>query len=137
VNESRPEIRHLEFVNRTHFGRLAAPLESAIFRITQEALTNIRRHSGSDRASLALLQHGEWIRLVIRDWGCGFEPGKVQEERFGLQGIRQRARLLGTDATIESAPGKGTLIVIDFPLILDQQLEKNDFSETLLDSDAQ
>jgi PAS domain S-box-containing protein len=137
VNESRPEIRHLEFVNRTHFGRLAAPLESAIFRITQEALTNIRRHSGSDRASLALSQHGEWIRLVIRDWGCGFEPGKVQEERFGLQGIRQRARLLGTDATIESAPGKGTLIVIDFPLILDQQLEKNDFSETLLDSDAQ
>ena len=123
INESRADIKEIQFVNRTHFGRLAAPLEAAIFRITQEALTNIRRHSHSRKARLELLQHGDWIRLVVRDWGCGFEPGRVQEERFGLQGIRQRARLLGTIATIESAPGEGTAIVVDFPIISEHQPE--------------
>ena len=117
VNEARPEIPDIKFVNRFHFGRLAAPLEVAIFRITQEALSNIRQHSGAKRALIELVQHGEWVRLSIRDWGCGFDPGRVHEERFGLQGIRQRARLLGTVASIESAPGKGASIVVDFPLV--------------------
>jgi PAS domain S-box-containing protein len=123
INESRRDIPDIEFVNRTYFDRLAAPLEAAIFRITQEALANIRRHSGGTKARLSLLQHGDWVRLIVRDWGCGFEPGRVQEERFGLQGIRQRARLLGTTATIESAPGKGTIVVVDFPRIPQQQPE--------------
>jgi signal transduction histidine kinase len=57
------------------------------------------------------------VRLSIRDWGCGFDPDQVYEERFGLQGIRQRAQLLGTIASIESAPGQGTSIVVDFPLV--------------------
>ena len=117
VNESRVEIPELEFVNRAHFGRLAAPLEVAIFRITQEGLSNIRRHSGATRARVELSEHGELVRLVIRDWGRGFDPNTVHEERFGLQGIRQRARLAGSSATIESAPGKGTVIVVDFPLV--------------------
>jgi PAS domain S-box-containing protein len=117
INESRAEILHIEFVNHSYFGRLAAPLEVAIFRITQEALSNIRHHSQSRRARVQLLQHGQWVRLVVRDWGCGFDTAQIQEVRFGLQGIRQRARLLGTIATIESAPGKGTMIVVDFPLI--------------------
>jgi len=117
VNESRVEIPQLAFVNRTHFGRLAAPLEVAVFRITQEGLSNIRRHSGAKRARVELLEHGELVRLVIRDWGRGFDPEKVHEERFGLQGIRQRARLAGSVAEIESAPGRGTTIVVDFPLV--------------------
>jgi PAS domain S-box-containing protein len=123
VNESRAEVPELEFVNRTHFGRLAAPLEVAIFRITQEGLSNIRRHSGSKRARVELLEHGEFVRLLIRDWGRGFDPEKVHEERFGLQGIRQRARLAGSSATIESAPGRGTTIVVDFPLVRAEQPE--------------
>jgi len=124
ANESRVEIPELEFVNRTHFGRLAAPLEVAIFRITQEGLSNIRRHSGSKRARVELLEHGEFVRLLIRDWGRGFDPEKVHEERFGLQGIRQRARLAGSIATVESAPGRGTTIVVDFPLVRIEQPEK-------------
>ncbi|HTQ38825.1 MAG TPA: PAS domain-containing protein [Pirellulales bacterium] len=123
VNESRPEIPQIDFVNLSYFGRLAAPLEVAIFRITQEGLSNIRQHSHSRRALVELLQHGLWVRLIIRDWGCGFDPSKVQEEQFGLQGIRQRARLLGTVATIETALGKGTIIVVDFPLVHDLQEE--------------
>jgi signal transduction histidine kinase len=123
VNESRVEVPELEFVNRTHFGRLAAPLEVAIFRITQEGLSNIRRHSGAKRARVELFEHGDFVRLLIRDWGRGFDPEKVHEERFGLQGIRQRARLTGSSATIESAPGRGTTIVVDFPLVRAEQPE--------------
>jgi PAS domain S-box-containing protein len=123
VNESRPEVPHVEFINYSYFGRLAAPLEVAIFRITQEGLSNIRQHSRSKRARVELLQHGLWVRLIIRDWGCGFDPSTVHEEQFGLQGIRQRARLLGTVATIETAADQGTIIVVDFPLVQDSQLE--------------
>ena len=117
INESRADIPHIKLINHSYFGRLAAPLEVAIFRITQEALSNIRKHSHSSRARVELLQFGQSLRLIVRDWGCGFDTSKVHEERFGLQGIRQRARLLGTIATIESAPGQGTVIVVDFPLI--------------------
>ncbi len=119
INESRPDIPNIQFVNHSYFGRLAAPLEVAIFRITQEALSNVRHHSKSRRARVELLQHGQWIRLIVRDWGRGFDTTKVHEVRFGLQGIRQRARLLGTVATIESTRGEGTVIVVDFPLIHD------------------
>ena len=117
VNEARKDIPDISFANRTLFGRLAAPLEVALFRITQEALSNIRKHSGAKRAQVELLQHGDLVRLRIRDWGCGFDPAKVQEERFGLQGIRQRAHLLGTTAIIESAAGQGTIVVVDFPIV--------------------
>ncbi len=95
VNEMRPYIPQIEFVNRTSFERLAPAIEVAIFRIAQEALTNVRLHSGATRAQVELVQHDEHVRLAIRDWGCGFDPATVQEERFGLQGVRQRASLLG------------------------------------------
>ena len=118
LNEARGDVPDIEFVHRTTFGRLAPPLESAIFRIVQEALTNIRRHSGSRRARIELLEHGHWLRLRVRDWGRGFVPPAVNGGHFGLQGIRQRARLLGTAVVIDSAPGNGTSIVVDFPLLL-------------------
>jgi PAS domain S-box-containing protein len=118
INEARHDVPDLKFVNRAKLGkRLAAPLEVALFRIAQEGLSNIRRHSGAKRAEVQLQRIGDHVRLSVRDWGCGFDPKKVQEERFGLQGIRQRARLLGTTATISSAPGEGTMIVVDFPIV--------------------
>lgn len=123
VTEARQYVPGIELVTHAFFGRLAAPLEVTIFRITQEALANIRQHSGAKRARVELMQHGEWVRLVIRDWGCGFDPANVHEERFGLQGIRERARLLGTHATIESVPGQGTIIAVDFPLVRAEDAE--------------
>ncbi len=117
INENRPFLPVLQLRNLTHIGRLAPSVEDAIFRITQEGLSNIRLHSGAERARVELLQRGEWLRLVIRDWGRGFDPKAVPENHYGLQGIRQRARLLGTVAIIDSAPGKGTSIVVDFPIV--------------------
>jgi signal transduction histidine kinase len=128
VSEIRPDIPLIEFQNHTHFGRLAPAIEVAIFRIAQEALTNVRLHSGAERAQVELVQHGEWVRLVVRDWGRGFDPATVQEERFGLQGIRQRARLLGASAAVESAPGQGTVLTVDFPLIQEKPMATGEHS---------
>jgi PAS domain S-box-containing protein len=117
INEIRPELGEIEFVHRATFDRLVPALESAIFRIVQEALNNIRKHSESTRARVELYENGNMLRLIVRDWGRGFDPKQVSRERFGLQGIRQRARLLGTTAVIESTPGKGTVITVDLPLL--------------------
>ena len=121
INEARTDLQNIEYVHRTTFDRLVPPLESAIFRIVQEALSNVRKHSGSRRARVELIETASTLKLSIRDWGCGFDPATVSRERFGLQGIRQRARLLGTTATIESSPGNGTLIAVDLPLIRAEQ----------------
>ncbi|MCC7083408.1 MAG: PAS domain S-box protein [Pirellulales bacterium] len=125
VSEFQHDIPDLKFIEYAPCGRLAPTLEIAIFRIAQEALSNIRKHSGAKRAQVELLQHGEWLRLIVRDWGKGFDPGAVREDRYGLQGIRQRARLLGTRAITDSKPGGGAAIVVDFPIVLDPAAERD------------
>ncbi|NQT14255.1 MAG: PAS domain-containing protein [Planctomycetes bacterium] len=96
--------------------RLEPLLENAIFRITQESLANAHRHSKSDKASITLVQDKDCMQVEIQDWGIGFDPDRVGESCFGLAGIRERARVLGGQATIESAPGEGTRIVVRLPL---------------------
>ena len=120
IHEIQPDVPNIQFVHRTKFVRLAPPLESAMFRIVQEALSNIRAHSGSNRAKIELFELGQQLRLIVRDWGHGFDPANVTEGRFGLQGIRQRGRLLGATVVIESHPGKGRSVVVDFPWIVDR-----------------
>jgi PAS domain S-box-containing protein len=120
INEARADVPEIRFVHRTNFGRLAPPLESAIFRIVQEALSNIRKHSGSRRARVELFELGQHLRLVVRDWGKGFDPAEIGQRRFGLRGIRERARLLGATVVVDSRPGEGTTLVLDFPLILNR-----------------
>jgi PAS domain S-box-containing protein len=107
----------VEFQPNVSFQRLAPPLESAIFRIVQESLQNACRHSQSDRVRISLDQRGDRVCLEIQDWGIGFEPDAVAEQRFGLQGIRERARLLDGHVTIRSAPQKGTLISVELPVL--------------------
>jgi PAS domain S-box-containing protein len=107
----------VEFDYDVSFERLAPPLESALFRIVQEGLTNVCRHSQSAKARIGLSQAGDRIRIDVRDWGVGFDPARVQEGRFGLQGIRERARLLGGRVVITTAPNQGTHIFVELPLI--------------------
>lgn len=106
----------IELTVDEQFDRLEPLLERGIYRIVQEAITNIRRHSKSDRAEIRLVQVCDRIQLEIRDWGVGFAPAMVKEKRFGLQGIRERARLLEGRAVIESAPGEGTRVFVDLPI---------------------
>jgi two-component system, NarL family, sensor histidine kinase DevS len=94
---------------------LPEEIEVAIFRVVQEALTNVVRHSGADRASVLATAHGRRLRLVVEDDGNGFDPA-APTERLGLVGLRERVELLGGDLRIESAPGAGTAVIVDLEL---------------------
>lgn len=107
----------VEFISRGRPRRLASPLENAVFRIVQETLANARKHSRSDRAVVELCLADDGIRLSVRDWGIGFDVAKVQEERFGLRGVRERARLLGGSAEVASVPGQGTTVQVRLPMV--------------------
>lgn len=110
----RPEI---SFVHHLDSERLEPSLENAIFRIVQESLTNARRYSQSERVLIRLIQRDDYIRIEIQDWGVGFNPRKVGDGHFGLEGIQERARLFGGSAIVKSATGKGTRIVVELPAI--------------------
>jgi PAS domain S-box-containing protein len=109
-------VSAIRFNHKVQFERLPPLLEGTIFRITQEALTNIKRHSRAPSASVELTQKGDQIQLKVRDTGVGFDPTKIDRRRLGLRGIRERARLLGGRAVIDSAPGRGTKIRVELPL---------------------
>ena len=107
----------IEFQHQLEDSRLAASLEITIFRVVQETLTNARRHSQSDKVRVELRQRDGSVRVEVRDWGIGFDPATITEHQFGLEGIRERARLLGGQATIDSTPGKGTRVAVELPVI--------------------
>ena len=114
IEDGGPET---EFSSNILKQRLAPPLESAIFRIVQESLANARRHSKSSKVRLKIFQADEHVHLIIRDWGVGFEPEKVDGDHFGLKGICERTRLLGGLCGIETTPGEGTRITIKLPIL--------------------
>ncbi len=113
----RPGGPDIRFRHDVAFRRLAAPLESAVFRIVQESLTNACRHSQSPLVRVAVIQRDARLHVEIEDWGIGFDPNDVPADRFGLEGIRQRAQVFGGQASIDSAPGRGTRINVELPII--------------------
>lgn len=102
----------IEFQHSIQFDRLEPDFELAVFRTIQEALNNVVRHSGSKAARVSLTQHADRLAVEIEDGGAGFDPDQVPPGHYGLQGIRDRARLLGGKATVNSEPGKGTRILV-------------------------
>lgn len=94
-------------------GRLPAEFETAIFRIVQECLTNIHRHSGSNAASIAITRFTDDIKIEIRDQGKGM-PVPVPRAGVGIQGMGERVRQLGGHLEIESGSG-GTRVTATFP----------------------
>jgi len=107
--------------NCADFGRLDSVAENVIYRIVQEGLSNARTHSRSDRIVVSIIERADRLRIGVRDWGVGFDPQHVQENRFGLEGIRERARLLGGQCRIQSSPGGGTVIVVELPVVPSQE----------------
>jgi signal transduction histidine kinase len=89
----------------------------AIYRIVQEGLNNVWHHSRSARAQVQLIQRDDIIEIRVQDWGIGFDPAKVAKRRYGLMGMRERARLLNGRAIIKSVIGEGTTLHIELPLI--------------------
>jgi PAS domain S-box-containing protein len=101
--------------------RLPPAIETALFRIGQEALSNVRKHADAQRVAVALQRRSASIRLVVRDWGRGFRPASILAShgpgaRVGLAGIQERVSLLGGQCVIRSRPGAGTHIRVEIPL---------------------
>jgi len=97
-------------------GPLPAEVESELFRIASEALTNVRRHASAREATLRLDTTRGRVRLTVADAGAGFRPRRGARRGFGLSGIADRAGLVGGRATIRSAPGRGTTVTVMVPL---------------------
>jgi len=106
----------IDFIHSVQFDRVAPALESAVFRIVQEALTNVRRHSKSNRARVELTQRDGALHIEVQDWGVGFDPSRIRESQYGLRGISERVRLLEGTTSLESSPGKGTRLRVQLPL---------------------
>ena len=109
--------QRIKFRHDVSFDRLAPPLEDAVFRIVQEALNNACRHSRSKKIRVELAERHGHVCIEVRDWGVGFKPDKIKEGRFGVKGIRERARLMGGQFDVETAPDKGTRIRVELPLV--------------------
>ena len=99
-------------------GRFSARLETAVFRIVQEALTNIARHAGVQEASVRLWLDEETLGVQIEDTGAGFdgEQALAGHASSGLAGMRERALMLGGEFTLEAKPGQGTRLTVEVPL---------------------
>jgi signal transduction histidine kinase len=100
---------------------LPSELEATLFRVAQEALSNVRKHArGASRVALTLSYMGDTVALDARDDGEGFDPdreaGKVRDQNsggFGLRGMRERVERVGGTLSVESAPGEGTTLAVE------------------------
>ena len=92
-------------------------METAIFRIVQEALSNTRKHAGTDRIHVIIQAIDDTLKVEVQDWGAGFDLDHLGEsDTLGLLGMRERAELFGGKLLIESAIGGGTCIKLSLPL---------------------
>ncbi len=106
--------------------RLAAALETALYRVVQEALTNVLKHAKAKRVSVILHRSLEQVSAVIEDDGCGFdtEAGMRTTGRLGLLGMQERLALVGGTLTVESTPENGTTVFARIPLPLGEGEDK-------------
>jgi signal transduction histidine kinase len=101
--------------------RLPLELETALYRVTQEALTNISRHANAKRVSVLLDRRATCVSLIVEDDGAGFDAdaimqSPVAQNKLGLLGMQERVKLVGGAFTIESTPGTGTTVFVRLPL---------------------
>jgi len=94
--------------------RLGSTIEAQLQPVIQEALTNVRRHSGAVSARVIFALCDDEVRVTIEDNGLGFEPEKIREG-FGLRSMRGRAESVGGVIEVNSTPGKGTRVIVRMP----------------------
>jgi signal transduction histidine kinase len=89
-------------------------VETALYRVVQEAMTNVARHAGATRVDVLVERGADRVLVMVEDDGAGFEPDRVERgAHFGLLGLRERADALGGTLTVESRPGAGTTVVVE------------------------
>jgi PAS domain S-box-containing protein len=96
---------------------LAEDRAVALFRIVQEALTNITRHADAKQVFITLEQNGSGYLLEVRDDGRGFDPAKIGKKSFGLAGMKERVLMLGGELDVTSSPSHGTSIKVQLPFL--------------------
>ena len=101
--------------------RLPSEIETVLFRINQEALTNIAKHAAAAHVTVTLAFQPSQVWLLVEDDGRGFDPEQVLQRTtpgagWGLLGMKERASLIGGQVEIDSTPGKGTRITTAVPL---------------------
>jgi signal transduction histidine kinase len=111
--------------------RLPGPIETVLYRIAQEALTNFRKHAETQSATVSLRRRDGGVELEIVDRGVGFRPDALPNDvepgrRIGLVGMRERAALVGGRCTVHSRPGEGTRVSVRIPLQDDAVSESPD-----------
>ena len=88
-----------------------------LFRILQEALTNVMRHANAHTVELTLSVEGKELCLSISDDGQGFVPANGRPTSFGVVGMRERVLMLGGTLSLNSVPGEGTILIVRVPLV--------------------
>jgi signal transduction histidine kinase len=96
--------------------RLPEEVETTLYRIAQEALTNIVKHAQAGNVSILLVRRDTAVAIVIEDDGRGFEPAQLRRDALGLVGMRERVALLEGKLTVESSPETGTTLAVEVPL---------------------
>lgn len=97
-------------------GRFPPEVETALYRLVQESLTNIVKHARAKSVSIVLTRKAEAVSVIVEDDGVGFDPGRETGDGIGLLGMRERVGLFGGRVVVESRPGTGTTIVAEVPL---------------------
>jgi signal transduction histidine kinase len=94
--------------------RLDSDAETALYRIAQEALTNVAKHARAQNVEILLERRVDHVLLIIEDDGVGFDPAAAgtPAQGFGLLGMQERAGLVGAMLEIESSPGEGTTVLV-------------------------
>jgi signal transduction histidine kinase len=110
-------------VNFKHSGidkrRFAPEVETAAYRLVQEALTNVARHAHTSEATVRLSTHRQTLLIEVEDFGSGFDVESVltATETSGLAGMRERVVLLDGQLTVESQPGSGTRLTAELSIV--------------------
>lgn len=113
---SRREGIEIEFRRRNLDPRLSPQVASCVYRVAQEALRNVAKHSGAKHACVTIVGTDRYVNLTVRDSGIGFEPRAVAARRsLGLTSMMERSRLLNGVFRVESQPGQGTVVKLRIP----------------------
>ncbi len=104
---------------RERTGEYSRSIAICIYRIVQEGLRNVAKHSGTTQLQISLTGKDDSIHLSIKDHGAGFDPKEIEKKLgLGLVSMQERVRLIQGEISIESRPGKGTVINVQAPLSL-------------------
>jgi signal transduction histidine kinase len=96
--------------------RLPGEIETTLYRLIQEALTNVVKHAHARTVSILLVRRGGKVTGIVEDDGRGFDPAEARADGLGLVGMRERAGLVGGRLTVEASAGAGTTIAVEVPV---------------------